>query len=138
MAGNPQMKADEQAILAAERRALDRWAAGDVGGYIAEFADDVSYTDDIGAHERLDGLPAVRGYFAQLAGKVPAHRYELLNPKLRMYGDTAVLTLRYDPFAPDPDGKPLTKWKETAVYRRIGGDWRAVHVHWSMLKNSTA
>ena len=88
-------QSDDQAdILAHERRALDRWSQGDPKGYIAEYASDVTYFDDIGAHQRVDGLAAVRGYFASLEGKVPTHRYEIVNPKLQMYGDIGVLTMR--------------------------------------------
>lgn len=125
---------DQAAILASERRALDRWSQGDPKGYIAEYASDVTYFDEIGAHQRVDGLAAVRGYFASLEGKVPPHRYEIVNPKVQTYGDIGVLTLRYEPFA--PDGKPLQRWKATMVYRRDGGTWRVVHAHWSMMKES--
>lgn len=123
---------DDQAILAQERRALDRWSQADPTGYITGYASDVTYFDDIGAHHRIDGIAALRGYFTSLDGKVPPHRYEIVNPKVQMYGDIGVLTMRYEPFA--PDGKPLQHWKATTVYRRDGGEWRVVHAHWSMVK----
>jgi len=123
---------DEQAILARERRALDRWAQGDTLGYIEAYADDVTYFDDLGAHRRLDGIAAVRTYFSSLQGKVSPHRYDLMDPKVQIYGDIGVVTLHYHPFA--PDGKPLTRWIATVVYRRNAGEWRVVHAQWAMLK----
>jgi len=122
----------EQAILAQERRALDRWAQGNPLGYLDIDADDVTYFDDIGAQSRIDGIEAMRNYFTSLKGKVPAHRYEVVDPKVQVYGDIGILTLRYDAYA--TDGKPLAQWKATSVYRRIGGEWRIVHAHWSVLK----
>jgi len=122
----------EQAILAQERRALDRWAQGNPVGYLDIDADDVTYFDDIGAQSRIDGIEAMRNYFTSLKGKIPTHRYEVVDPKVQVYGDIGILTLRYDAYA--TDGKPLAHWKATSVYHRIGGDWRIVHAHWSVVK----
>jgi ketosteroid isomerase-like protein len=122
----------EQAILAQERRALDQWAAGNPLGYLDVDASDVTYFDDIGAQSRVDGLDAMRTYFTSLNGKIPAHRYELVDPKIQMYGDIGILTLRYKASA--TDGKPLALWKATSVYRLVGGRWRIVHAHWSLVK----
>ncbi len=124
----------ESAILAQERRALDRWAQGHPLGYVDIDADDVTYFDDIAAQRRIDGIAALRDYFASLEGKIPAHRYELVDPKVQIYGDTGILTLRYEPST--TDGEPLTPWKATSVYRRTAGEWRIVHAHWSMVKES--
>jgi ketosteroid isomerase-like protein len=126
---------DERAILGAERRALDRWAAGDPVGYAQDCAEDATYFDDIAAQQRVDGRAAIQGYFETLAGKIPEHRYEIVDPKVQVYGDVGVLTLRYNPSAPPPDNRPLQPWKMSAVYRKTGGAWRAVHLHWSMIKS---
>jgi ketosteroid isomerase-like protein len=125
---------DEQAVLAQERRALDQWSQGHPGGYGDSDADDITYFDDIGAQTRLDGRAAVRDYLTGLAGKIPEHRYDIVNPKVQAYGDVAILTLLYRTFT--PDGNPLTPWKATCVYRRMADGWRRVHAHWSMLKES--
>jgi hypothetical protein len=124
----------EQAILAVERRALDRWAQGNPLGYVDIDADDVTYFDDIAAHTRIDGIEAMRNYFASLEGKIPPHRYEVVDPKVQIYGDIGILTLRYHAYA--ADGKPLTRWKATSVYRRRAKEWRIVHAHWSIVKES--
>lgn len=122
----------EQAILGQERRALDRWAQGDPLGYLDVDAGDVTYFDDIGAHSRIDGIDEMRTYFTSLKGKIPAHRYEVVDPKVQVHGDIGILTLRYDAYA--TDGKPLAHWKATSVYHRAQGQWRIVHAHWSLVK----
>ncbi|MEJ2217841.1 MAG: nuclear transport factor 2 family protein [Gemmatimonadota bacterium] len=124
----------EQAILSQERRALDRWSQGDPLGYLEIQAPDVTYFDDIAAQTRVDGFEAMGAYFSSLSGKIPPHRYEVQNPKVQLYGDTAVLTMRYAPFS--EDGAPLPPWKATSVYHREDGEWRIVHAHWSMVKES--
>jgi uncharacterized protein (TIGR02246 family) len=122
----------ERAILAQERRALDQWAQGNPLGYVEIDADDVTYLDDIGAHSRIDGLEAMRNYLTSLQGKIPPHRYDIVDPKVQVYGEIGILTLRYKAYA--TDGKPLAHWKATSVYRRMGGQWRIVHAHWSIVK----
>ncbi len=124
----------EQAILAQERRALDRWSRGDPLGYAGIHADETTYFDDIGAHRRIDGGAAMREYLTALTGKIPPHRYQLVDPRVQVYDDTGILTLRYE--ASSVEGEPLTTWKATSVYRNFGGEWRIVHAHWSVVKDS--
>lgn len=124
----------EQEILAQERRALDGWSSGDPMGYAEVMADDVTYIDDIGAQNRIEGIEAQRAYLASLRGEIPAHRYELQNTKVQIYGDTAVLTMRYAPSG--EDGTPFPPWKATSVYHHDGQEWRIVHAHWSMMKEA--
>lgn len=127
-------KADEHAVLARERSALDEWAAGRTTRFADVDADDATYFDDIGAHRRVDGRDAIRRYLTSLEGKVPPHRYEVVDPKVQVYGDVAVLTLRYHPS--DDDGNPLQAWRASSVYRRADGEWHRVHAHWSMVKEA--
>ena len=122
----------EETILALERRAMDRWARGDPLGYLDIDAEDVTYFDDIGANSRINGIDAMRTYFTSLQGKIPPHRYELVDPDVQVYGDVGILTLRYNAFA--ADGQPLAHWKATSVYHRRGKEWRIVHAHWSKVK----
>ena len=97
----------EEAILAQERRALDQWAQGNPLGYLDIDADDVSYFDDIGAQSRINGVEAMRTYLNSLKGKIPPHRYEVVDPLVQVYGDIGILTLRYNAYA--TDGKPLAR-----------------------------
>ena len=122
----------ERAIVAQERRALEEWAKGNPLGYLEIAADDVTYLDDIGAHSRVSGRDSLRTYFTTLKGRIPPHRYEILDPKVQLYGDIGVLTLRYHAYGTDP--QPLSRWKATSVYR-LDDQWRIVHAHWSLVKD---
>ncbi|MFH1964178.1 MAG: nuclear transport factor 2 family protein, partial [Acidobacteriota bacterium] len=82
-----------QALLAKERQWLDRWAAGDPLGCIEILADDASCFDFGGAAKtRLDGIEAIRNYLASFVGQIPPHTYELVDPRVQVFGDTAVVT----------------------------------------------
>jgi len=120
----------EEGILAQERAGLDRWAAGDPVGYAHSGADDVTYFDDIAAANRIDGIEAWRSYLSSL--EIPPHSYEVIDPKVQVYGEVGILTLHFHGLG--PDGEVLSRWKATSVYRYEAGDWHTVHAHWSMIK----
>ena len=124
---------DQQAILDLERRALDRWSAGDPMGYAQAAADDLTYFDDIGAQSRVDGIEACREYLSALQGQIPPHEYEIVNPGVQLYGEVGILTLRYHASV---DGEAAPPWKATSVYRRIDGEWKLVHANWSLVKDT--
>ncbi len=122
----------KQTILELERQALDRYSNGDAVGYTTNFANDVTYFDDIAAHNRVDGLEEAKDYFATLEGKVPVHKYELVEPKVQVYNDIAILTMQYH--STMPEGEPGPPWKSTIVYHLNNGEWQVVHAHWSLVK----
>lgn len=122
----------EQAVLAKERQANDQWSAGHPSGFPVNFADDVTYFDDIAAQTRIEGLEKLQNYFESLEGKIPPHSYELVDPKVQVYGDIAILTFQYHPTM--SDGEPGSPWKATSVYHLNNEEWQVVHAHWSLVK----
>jgi uncharacterized protein (TIGR02246 family) len=126
-------------ILTLERAALDRWGAGDPGGYLDVYAEDVTYFDPVTA-ARIDGLEAMREYYRPWTGKIRVDRYEMLNSRVAVTGDMAVLTYNLINFVSDAVGaeRLLNRWNSTAVYRRRDAVWRIVHSHWSYIQPALA
>jgi ketosteroid isomerase-like protein len=122
-------------VIALERGALDRWGKGDPGGYIEVYDPEVTYFDPF-QEKRLDGLPAIKAMLAPIAGKIRVSRYDMLDPKVQHYGDVAVLSFNLQSYQKQPDGSEpvVARWNSTAVYRRTGGTWKSIHVHWSFIK----
>lgn len=130
---SPKQENIEETILSLERQALDNWSKGDPMGFSKNFAVDATYFDDIGAQMRLDSIDELNNYFRSLDGQIPAHKYELVNPKVQVYGDIAILTLQYH--ATSLNNEPAPPWKTTSVYRLKEGMWQVVHANWSLVKN---
>jgi ketosteroid isomerase-like protein len=129
--GTTHPNADKE-IIALERSALDKWSQGNTIGYVDISADDVTlfeFTE--GEQQRVEGLEALRKYLAPLGAQIPPHTYDIVNPKVQVYGNTAILTFHWK--ASTTDGKPLPKWKTTSVYLWKDGKWRMVHAHWSIV-----
>lgn len=114
-------------IISMECAALDRWGKGDPSGFLEICAPDVVYFDP-GLERRIDGRDALERYYEALRGKVSIQRYELLNPLVQCFGETAVLTFNYVSYG---GAKDEYRWNCTEVYRRSGGRWEIFQTHWS-------
>jgi len=124
---------DAQAILAAERAAFERWAEGDLDGFLDASDPEVSYFDSF-LDERLDGLPALRALYGKFQGNVRVDRWEMINPIVVVSGGMGVLTFNFVSYS---EGR-TTRWNTTEVYRRINGRWKIVHTHWSLTRPQLA
>ncbi len=121
-----------EAILAQARPALERFYNGDPSGYVELLADELTYFDPRSGG-RLDGISALKDYFAPIEGQIIVPRHEVLNPKIQLHGDIGVFTYNLNEYA--SDGAVSVRWNSTEVYRRIGEEWRIIHAHWSAIEN---
>ena len=72
-------------IINMERAALDRWGRGDPDGFLEISAPDVAYFDPF-LPERIDGLSALRKYYAELRGQIFIDSYEIVDPEVKVRG----------------------------------------------------
>ena len=110
-----------------------QWAAqaadpGNTAEIYKNVADD--YTEFNGDYStRVDGKN-VAMRFAEPAGTAPGRRVaaEMLNPKVQVYGDVAILSYNFAGLNKNKDGelKPF-KAKSTRVYAKQNGKWKMVH-----------
>ena len=117
-------------IIAFERAALDRWGAGDPSGYLEISAPDVTYFDPF-LERRIDGLGALSAWYAPLRGTIHIDRYELIEPKVLVCGEAAVLTFNLVSHS----GATTMRWNCTEVYRQDAEGWRIVQTHWSITQH---
>ena len=125
-------KSDAEEIVSLEDAAMERWRQGDPLGWAEIAAPDITYFDP-SLDAPIVGRKAFTAYMASLAGKIHYQGSEYLEPRVHVYGETAVLTYRYRSTDRDEQGQETrgTLWNTTEVYARIGGTWRIVHSHWA-------
>ena len=116
-------------VLKLERQALDRWGRGDPDGFLLINTPDVSYFDPFLDH-RLDGLTALTTWFDGIRGKIKIDRDEIINPRVQVIGDAAILTFQFV----SQGSEGTARWNATEVYQRLGDEWRIAHSHWSFIK----
>lgn len=116
-------------ILGMERAALYRWGKGDPSGFLEISAPDVVYFDPFQPC-RMDRIDALRRYYEGIRGMVHIDRDEIINPKVQVIGDAAVLTFNFVSWS----GDKQNRWNCTEVYARREDKWRIVQTHWSFTK----
>jgi ketosteroid isomerase-like protein len=85
------------------------------------------------AATRVEGR-ALTGRLAEAGNKDPGTRIadEMLNPKVQVYGDAAILSYNFLGLEQDKDGKVKpTRAKSTRVYVKQGGKWMLVHANFA-------
>lgn len=122
-------------VIAMEKAALDRWGKGDPQGYIEIFASEMTYFDPR-TEKRIDGKNAMIKYLEPIKGLVKVGRFDMVDPKVQVYGPSALLTFNLKSYIKAPDGseKLAAYWNSTESYALIGDDWRITHSHWSYVK----
>jgi len=115
-----------ETIMELERGALERWGRGDPEGFLEISAPDLSYFDPF-IERRLDGLAALRPMYDQIRGKIHIDRFEIIEPRVQVAGDVAVLTFRFKSYG----GAGSIDWNTTEVYQRDQAGWRIIHTHWA-------
>jgi ketosteroid isomerase-like protein len=114
-----------------------QWAAemadpGDVNEQFKNIANDYTeFNSDYST--RLEGK-AVAVRLTEASSKDPSRTLaaEMLNPKVQVYGDVAILTYNYAGLFKNKDGevKPV-RAKSTRVYAKIDGKWKLVHANFA-------
>lgn len=119
-----------ETIVANLQAALERWYSGDPFGYAGLFAEEFTYFDPF-MNDRLETPGQLREHYTPMEGTIDLPRFELLDPKLQLEGDTAILTYYLKQYSAEGPVGPT--WKTTEVYRGSDDDWRVMHAHWSTI-----
>ncbi len=121
----------EQEIWEFLHRHLHSIFSRDVGTYRTTTSEELSLYEWFVAPHRQDGLEF--HYFMiehGWAGTDNDYRYDLLEPRLQLYGDTAVVSYTFMLSIATADGIRHTQHNESRVLvRRNSGEWQVVHVH---------
>jgi hypothetical protein len=102
----------------------------DVNTYRATTGEDLSLYEWFVTPHRLDGLEF---HFFMLehswAGIEGDFRYDLLEPRLQRYGDTAIVSYTFMLSVVGTEGIRRSSHNESRVLVRRDGAWQVVHVH---------
>ena len=118
-------------ILALERQAMDGWKTGNPDPALALSDPDITYFHEM-TNGRLEGLPALKALYDRFRGMPLFEGYEIVNPKVQVSGDIAILTYHFVRRA----GGESSRWNATQVYQRKKEGWRVIHTHWSQVRES--
>jgi ketosteroid isomerase-like protein len=130
------MEASQQAIaasnIAREKASFEAWQRKDKAFFADFLAEDATFfsfqSPYLETEPKVNFLPK----FEQYADMMKFNDYQMYNPRVQVYGDTAVLTYNSSVSASFA-GQPINYTaKMTSVYIKQGNTWRVVHGHETM------
>lgn len=127
-------------IVALEKAALKRWRQGDPDGFLTLSVPQVTYFDPI-LPGRLTGIAQLTEFYDGMRGKGGGSAaVDIIEPRVEIVGDAALLTYRFLWAGLDADGMvtAYSPWNCTEVYHRQAGQWRIIHTHWSLIGGERA
>jgi ketosteroid isomerase-like protein len=113
-------------LLAVERQAMDGWLKGSPDADLARSDSAVVYIHPA-AEKRLEGLPALTELFEKYRGRALFDSYDLVDPKVQVSGDVAVLTFILECRM----GTTVYRYDSSEVWQHKKEGWRVIHAHWS-------
>jgi ketosteroid isomerase-like protein len=127
----------EQEIWETVHRHLKSIFTKDVGGYEATTADDLSLYEWFVVPHRQDGLPFHLFMIDHTwAGTGDDFRYDLWEPRLQVYGDTAIVSYTFMLTVAKEGVISHRKHNESRVLVNDESGWKIVHVHKSPAWNA--
>ena len=121
-----------RAIIAREKAATEAWQRKDKAFYADYLSEDATYFGAMNPYLETDPRETLIPKFEQYAEMFKIIDFQMYNPRVQVYGDTAVLTYNSSAMV-NMGGRPMHyTGKMTTVYARQGGTWRVVHGHESM------
>jgi ketosteroid isomerase-like protein len=119
-------------IIAREKAGYEAWQRKDKAFYADFMADDATYFSPMNPYLQIDPKTNFLPKFEQYAEQYKYLDYQIFNPRVQIYGDTAVLTYNGS-FTLSMGGQAIQyTGKMTSVYVKQGNTWRVVHGHESM------
>jgi ketosteroid isomerase-like protein len=120
------------AIIAREKGSFEAWQRKDKA-YFADFmTDDATMFSWMSPYLEIEPKVNFLPKFEQYAEMIKFNDFSMYNPRVQVYGDTAVLTYNSSVSA-SFGGQPVNYTaKVTSVYVKQGNTWRVVHAHESM------
>ena len=131
-ANSNQQVADEIVSMVKAQWAAEIADPSNMTAMFKDFADD--YTEFNGEFAtRLEGK-SLNMRLSEPAGKDPNRTMvsEMLNPKVQVYGDVAILSYNYAGISKNKDGEMKSnRAKSTRVYAKLDGKWKLVHANFA-------
>jgi uncharacterized protein (TIGR02246 family) len=129
---NHPIQAIANQIIAREKAAAEAWQRKDKAFYMDLFTDDATYFGAMSPYLEIDAKTNFLPKFDEYVERFKMLDFQMYNPRVQVYGDTAILTYNAGVMA-DFGGRVMNYTsKVTVIYVKQGNTWRVAHGHESM------
>jgi len=119
-------------IIAREKASVGAWQRKDKAFWADFLAEDATFFDSQSPYLETDPKENFLPKFEQYVEIFKINDFQMFNPRVQIYGDTAVLTYNSSESV-SFGGQPLSYTaKVTSIYVKQGNTWRVVHSHETM------
>jgi len=116
-------------VIAREKASVEAWQKKDKAFYADFFTDDATFFSAESPYLETDPKQNFLPKFDQYAEIFKINDFQMYNPRVQVYGDTAVLTYNSS-VSVSFGGQPVNYTaKVTSVYVKQGNTWRVIHAH---------
>ena len=129
-----QKQDDSETVIAMERKAMEAWGIGNPDEFLSISDPEITFLHSAVTERRIEGLPALKEFYGTYRGRPLFDSYDLRDPKVQVYRETAILTYRLV----TRNGSLVREWDATEIYQRKEAGWRIVHSHFSAAKEPAA
>jgi uncharacterized protein (TIGR02246 family) len=121
-----------RAVIAREKASVEAWQRKDKAFFADLLADDATFFGAMNPYLETNPKENFLPKFEQYTETFKTLDFQMYNPRVQVYGDTAILT--YNSASTVNVGGRVMNYtsKVTSVYVRQGSAWRVVHEHESM------
>ncbi|MBD0372647.1 MAG: nuclear transport factor 2 family protein [Pyrinomonadaceae bacterium] len=135
-AGGSSASAEPQSIaaliIAREKASVDAWQRKDKAFFEDFLSEDSTYFSIENPYLETDPKINFLPKFEKYAEMFKFNDFQMYNPRVQVYGDTAILTYNSS-VSVSFGGQPINYTaKVTSVYVKQGNTWRVVHAHETM------
>lgn len=131
-AADPSQQDVANQVIARERASVEAWQNKNKNFFMDYLTDDATFFASENPYLETDPKVNFLPKFDQYAEQFKIVDWQMYNPRVQTYGDTAILT--YNQSAVVNFGGRMMNYtgKVTSVYVKQGNTWRVVHTHESM------
>lgn len=116
-------------VIAREKASFDAWQRKDKAFFESFMAEDATFFSPEGPYLETDPKVNFLPKFEKYAEMFKINDFQMYNPRVQVYGDTAILTYN-SAVSISMGGQPINYTaKVTSVYVKQGNSWRVVHSH---------
>lgn len=119
-------------IIAREKASVEAWQRKDKAFFADFLADDATYYNSFSPYLDAEPKATFLPKFEQYVEMFKYNDFQMYNPRVQVYGDTAVLTYNSSVSATFNGQHMQYTAKMTTVFVKQGNTWRVVHGHESM------
>ena len=116
-------------IIAREKASIEAWQKKDKAFYADFLTEDATFFSSESPYLETEPKENFLPKFDQYVEMFKINDFQMHNPRVQVYGDTAILTYNSS-VSVNFGGQPLNYTaKVTSVYIKQGNTWRVVHAH---------